>query len=108
MTRDTIDRFDAGDTERVMKRGDIARALSKGGLNDTLVTSRETISSFGVKEWTLISMLDESKENEIEVPSNAWKAAETLAEADMVSLDRPNNTTLIARKEHDNVVVRVL
>lgn len=56
MTRDAIDRFDAGETNRVVKRGYTARSLSERRLNDTLVTSRKMIGSFSVKERTLISV----------------------------------------------------
>lgn len=111
MVDSTLNLWNASDQERIEQRADLSRTLAENGYTDVLVSSRETVSEFGVKEWTLIALLDKQDEDgEIIVPEHCWGAAYTLAKADMVELEENEDEgTLTARKRHDGgVFVRLL
>lgn len=104
-----LDDLKASDTERVQKRSNLARTLAENGMSNVLVSTRETVSGFGVKEWALINELDDDDVEELVVPKHCYSAARTLAKHGMVTLEETDEDELIARKRHDGgVVVRIL
>jgi len=103
-----IEQFKAGTKERTEKRAKLSKTLAQNGYEDVLVSTREKISGFGIKEWTLITLLDNAETEEITVPDHCWNAAYTLAKADMVTLTETEDT-LTAQKRHDGgVFVQIL
>lgn len=111
MTTQDLDLWKASNQERIEERTELSRTLAANGYADLLVSTRETVSEFGVKEWTLIALLDnQDDDSELVVPNHCWGAAYTLAKADMVDLEEDEDeSTLTARKRHDNgVFVRLL
>lgn len=101
-----FDQFDETNEDRIEKRSDLAHTLATNGYADCFVSTREKVSGFGVKEWTLISLLD-NQSDPISVPKHSWSAAYNLADANFVKLDKSNDTLTAQKKHNGGVVVRI-